>query len=94
MQKRTSYDFEGKCGYTYVCKAYGSSDVKFEVHFRASENDTDTVQFGVDENTARSMLRSLTRAVMDSNQELGVICLQDIIDEHKEKLEQSSDCEE
>ena len=94
MQKRTSYEFEGKCGYTYCTKAYGSSDVKFEVHFRASENDTDTLQFGVDENTARSMLRSLTRAVMESNQELGVTCLQDIIDEHKEKLEQSSDCEE
>jgi hypothetical protein len=94
MQKRTSYEFEGKCGYSYVTKAYSSSDVKFEVHFRASENDVDTVQFGLDENSARSILRSLTRAVMESNQELGVTCLQDIIDEHKEKLEQSSDCEE
>ena len=94
MQKRTSYEFEGKCGYSYITKAYASSDVRFEVHFRSSENDTDTLQYGVDENTARSMLRSLTRAVMDSNQELGVTCLQDILEEHKEKLEQSSDCEE
>ena len=94
MQKRTSYEFDGKCGYTYCTKGYSSSDVKFELHFRVNENDVDTVQFGVDENTARSMLRSLTRAVMESNQELGVTCLQDIIDEHKEKLEQSSDCEE
>ena len=94
MQKRTSYEFEGKCGYSYVTKAYSSSDVKFEIHFRASENDVDTVNFGVDENTARSMLRSLTRAVIESNRELGIVCLQDIIDEHKEKLEQSSDCEE
>ena len=94
MQKRTSYEFDGKCGYTYVTKSYGSSDVKFEVHFRASENDVDTIQFGVDENTARSMLRSFTRAIMESNEELGVICLQDILEEHKEKLERSSDCEE
>jgi hypothetical protein len=68
--------------------------VKFEVHFRASENDTDTLQFGVDENTARSMLRSFTRAIMESNEELGVICLQDILEEHKDKLKKSSDCEE
>jgi len=94
MQKRTSYEFEGRCGYTYCTKGYSSSDVKFELHFRVNENDVDTVQFGVDENTARSMLRSLTRAVMESNKELGVTCLQDIIDEHKDKLEQSSDCEE
>ena len=94
MQKRTSYEFEGKCGYSYVTKAYSSNDVKFEVHFRVNENDTDTLQFGVDAGTARNILRSLTRAVMESNQELGVTCLQDIIDEHKEKLEQSSDCEE
>jgi hypothetical protein len=48
MQKRTSYEFEGKCGYSYVTKAYSSNDVKFEVHFRVNENDTDTLQFGVD----------------------------------------------
>jgi hypothetical protein len=94
MQKRTSYEFEGKCGYSYVTKAYSSSDVKFEVHFRASENDVDTINFGVDENTARSILRSLTRAVMESNQELGVTCLQDIIDEHQDKLEKSAESEE
>ena len=94
MQKRTSYDFDGKCGYSYVTKAYSSNDVKFEVHFRSSENDTDTVQFGVDAGTARNMLRSLTRAVMESNRELGIVCLSDIIEEHQDKLEKSSDCEE
>ena len=45
MQKRTSYEFEGKCGYTYCTKGYSSSDVKFELHFRVNENDVDTVQF-------------------------------------------------
>ena len=94
MQKRTSYEFEGKCGYTYVCKAYGSSDVKFEVHFRASENDVDTLHYGVDENTARSMLRSLTRAIMESNRELGIVCLSDIIEEHQDKLEKSAESED
>ena len=34
MQKRTSYEFEGKVGYTYVTKAYGNSDVRFETLFR------------------------------------------------------------
>ena len=94
MQKRTSYEFEGKCGYTYCTKGYSSSDVKFELHFRVNETDVDTVQFGVDENTARSMLRSLTRAVIESDQDLGLECLRAIVDEHQEKLEQSSDCEE
>jgi len=94
MQKRTSYEFEGKCGYTYVTKAYGSSDVKFEVHFRANEHNTDTVQFGVDATSARSMLRSLTRAVIESDKESGLDCLQSIVDEHKEKLEEYADSQE
>ena len=94
MQKRTSYEFDGKCGYTYCTKGYSSNDVKFELHFRVNENDVDTVQFGVDENTARSMLRSLTRAVMESNRELGIVCLSDIIEEHQDKLEKSADSEE
>ena len=94
MQKRTSYEFEGKCGYSYVTKAYSSSDVKFEVHFRASENDVDTVNFGVDENTARSILRSLTRAVIDSNKELGLDCLQSIVKEHEDALEEYADSQE
>ena len=48
MQKRTTYEFEGKVGYTYVTKAYGNSDVKF----------------GVGPENARSVLRALTRAVI------------------------------
>ena len=94
MQKRTSYEFEGKCGYTYVTKAYSSNDVKFEVHFRVNENDTDTLQFGVDAGSARSMLRSLTRAVIESDAELGIDALRSIVDEHKEKLAESADSEE
>ena len=46
MQKRTSYEFEGQVGYTYVTKAYGNTDVRFEAHFRASDNDVDVIQFG------------------------------------------------
>ena len=94
MQKRTSYEFEGTCGYSYVTKAYSSNDVKFEVHFRANENDTDTLQFGVDAGTARNMLRSLTRAVIESDPELGIDALRCIVDEHKEKLEESVDSED
>lgn len=94
MIKRTNYEFEGKTGYTYVNKSYGGSDVKFEVHFRVSESETDSLNFGVDAGTARSMLRSLTRAVIESDAELGIDALRSIVDEHKEKLEQSSDCEE
>jgi len=94
MIKRTNYEFEGKTGYTYVNKSYGGSDVKFEVHFRVSESETDSLNFGVDAGTARSMLRSLTRAVIESDAELGIDALRSIVDEHKEKLEQSYDCEE
>lgn len=94
MIKRTNYEFEGKTGYSYVNKSYGGSDVKFEVHFRVSESETDSLNFGVDAGTARSMLRSLTRAVIESDAELGIDALRSIVDEHKEKLEQSSDCEE
>jgi len=94
MIKRTNYEFEGKTGYSYVNKSYGGSDVKFEVHFRVSESETDSLNFGVDAGTARSMLRSLTRAVIESDAELGIDALRSIVDEHKEKLEQSYDCEE
>ena len=94
MIKRTNYEFEGKTGYSYVNKSYGGSDVKFEVHFRVSESETDSLNFGVDAGTARSMLRSLTRAVIESDAELGIDALRSIVDEHKEKLEQYSDCEE
>ena len=44
MQKRTSYEFEGKVGYTYVTKAYGNTDVRFEAHFRASDNYVDVIE--------------------------------------------------
>ena len=94
MQKRTSYEFEGKTGYQYVTKAYSNSDVKFEFHFRVSENEVDTIHFGIGPDNARSVLRSLTRAVIESDPELGIDALRCIVDEHKEKLEQSSDCEE
>ena len=94
MIKRTNYEFEGKTGYTYVSKAYSNSDVKFEVHFRVSDSETDSLNFAVDAGTARSMLRSLTRAVIESDAELGIDALRCIVDEHKEQLEQSSDCEE
>jgi hypothetical protein len=40
------------------------------------------------------MLRSLTRAVIESDKELGLECLQNIIDEHKEKLAESAESEE
>ena len=94
MIKRTNYEFEGKTGYSYVNKSYGGSDVKFEVHFRVSESETDSLNFGVDAGSARSMLRSLTRAVIESDRELGLEALQNIIDEHKEKLAESAESEE
>jgi len=94
MIKRTNYEFEGKTGYTYVNKSYGGSDVKFEIHFRVSESETDSLNFGVDVGSARSMLRSLTRAVIESDPELGIDALRSIVDEHKEKLAESADSEE
>ena len=94
MQKRTSYGFEGKTGYQYVTKAYSNSDVKFEIHFRASENEVDTIHFPLDENSARSILRSLTRAVIESNKELGLDCLQAIVQEHGDALQEYADSQE
>ena len=94
MQKRTSYEFEGKTGYQYVTKAYSNSDVKFEFHFRVSENEVDTIHFGIGPDNARSVLRSLTRAVIESDKELGLEALQNIIDEHKEKLAEAAESEE
>jgi len=94
MQKRTSYEFEGKTGYQYVTKAYSNSDVKFEFHFRVNENEVDTIHFGIGPDNARSVLRSLTRAVIESDKELGLDCLTSIIDEHKEKLEEYADSQE
>ena len=94
MQKRTSYEFEGKVGYTYVTKAYGNNDVKFEAHFRVSDNELDTIQFGVDCGTARSILRSLTRAVIEADKDLGLDALQCIVKEHEDALKEYADSQE
>jgi len=94
MQKRTSYEFEGKVGYTYVTKAYGNSDVRFETHFRVSESEVDTIQFGVDCGTARSILRSLTRAVIEADKDLGLDALQCIVKEHEDALKEYADSQE
>ena len=94
MQKRTSYEFGGKVGYTYVTKAYGNTDVRFEAHFRASDNDVDVIQFGVDCGTARSILRSLTRAVIEADKDLGLDALQCIVKEHEDALKEYADSQE
>ena len=94
MQKRTNYEFEGKTGYQYVTKAYSNSDVKFEVHFRASENEVDTIHFPLDENSARSILRSLTRAVIEADKDLGLDALQCIVKEHEDALQEYADSQE
>ena len=94
MQKRTTYEFEGSVGYTYVTKAYGNSDVRFEAHFRASDNDVDVIQFGVDCGTARSILRSLTRAVIEADKDLGLDALQCIVKEHEDALKEYADSQE
>ena len=94
MQKRTNYEFEGKVGYTYVTKAYGNTDVRFEAHFRASDNDVDVIQFGVDCGTARSILRSLTRAVIEADKDLGLDALQCIVKEHEDALKEYADSQE
>ena len=94
MQMRTSYEFEGKVGYTYVTKAYGNTDVRFEAHFRASDNDVDVIQFGVDCGTARSILRSLTRAVIEADKDLGLDALQCIVKEHEDALKEYADSQE
>jgi len=94
MQKRTSYEFEGKVGYTYVTKAYGNTDVRFEAHFRANDNETDVIQFGVDCGTARSILRSLTRAVIEADKDLGLDALQCIVKEHEDALKEYADSQE
>ena len=94
MQKRTSYEFEGKVGYTYVTKAYGNNDGRFEAHFRVSDNELDTIQFGVDCGTARSILRSLTRAVIEADKDLGLDALQCIVKEHEDALKEYADSQE
>ena len=94
MQKRTSYEFEGKTGYQYVTKAYSNSDVKFEFHFRVSENEVDTIHFGIGAENARSVLRSLTRAVIESDKQLGLDCLQCIVKEHEDALQEYADSQE
>mgnify|MGYP007059460453 FL=1 len=54
----------------------------------------DTIHFPLDENSARSILRSLTRAVIDSNKELGLDCLQSIVQEHEDALKEYADSQE
>ena len=95
MKKRTDYTFEGSTGYTYVSKAYGCSDVKFEVHFKQSgSEDIDTLHFGVGPAEARSIFRSLTRAMIDSDKESGLDALQCMVNEFQNQLAEVAHSEE
>ena len=95
MHKRTGYTFEGSTGYTYVTKAYGSSDVKFEIHFNQSGgSDVDTLHFGVGPAEARSIFRSLTRAMIESDKDSGLDALQCMVNEFQNELANVANSEE
>ena len=94
MKKRTNYEFDGTSSYTHICKKYGSNDVSVETHVNNTEVDADIVNVVWTPGVARSAARSLIRANIEVDEEMGLDCLRCIVDEHKEKLEQSSDCEE
>ena len=93
MKKRTWFEFEGPTGYTYVSKKYGDSRISFEVHIRESDESTDVLQFVVDPANGRSMFRSLGRALVEADRELGLDCIKGVMDEFKDELE-SADSEE
>ena len=93
MQKRTHFEFEGKTGYTYVSKKYGESRLGFEIHIRDSVDSTDVLHFVVDPSNGRSMFRSLGRALVEIDRELGLDCVKGAYDEFKDELE-SVDSEE
>jgi len=93
MKKRTWFEFEGPTGYTYVSKKYGDSRISFEVHIRESEESTDVLQFVVDPSNGRSMFRSLGRALVEIDRELGLDCVKGAYDEFKDEFE-SAESEE
>ena len=93
MKKRTHFEFEGPTGYTYVSKKYGDSRIGFEVHIRNNEESTDVLHFVVDPSNGRSMFRSLGRALVEIDRELGLDCVKGAYDEFKDELE-SADSEE
>ena len=94
MQKRTSYEFEGRVGYTYVTKAYGSNDLRFEVHFRANETDVDTAQFPIDDSSQNGFWRSHTRAYMENKGKQGFEALEEMYEEYAEQYKKSADSQE
>ena len=94
MKKRTTFEFDGKTGYTYVSKKYGSSRVNFEVHITVADNESDCLQFNVDQTSARSMFRSLGRACIEIDKESGLDVLQALIGEFKEELAELEDSED
>lgn len=93
MKKRTHFEFDGSTGYTYVCKKYGDARLSFEIHIRDSDEATDVLHFAVDSSNGRSMFRSLGRALVEIDRELGLDCVKGVYDEFKEELE-SADSEE
>ena len=94
MKKRTNYEFDGTSSYTHICKKYGSNDVGVETHVNNTETDSDIVAVVWTPSVARSSARSLIRAIIESDEEMGVDCLQSIIAEHKEKLAEYAESEE
>ena len=93
MQKRTHFEFDGSTGYTYVSKKYGESRLGFEIHIRDSVDSTDVLHFAVDPSNGRSMFRSLGRALVEIDRELGLDCIKGLVDEFKDELE-SAESEE
>ena len=93
MKKRTHFEFDGSTGYSYICKKYGESRLSFEIHIRDSDEATDVLHFGVDASNGRSMYRSLGRALVEIDRELGLDCVKGAYDEFKDELE-SAESEE
>jgi len=93
MKKRTHFEFEGPTAYSYVSKKYGDSRIGFEVHIRDSEESTDVLHFPVDASNGRSMFRSLGRALVEIDRELGLDCIKGVREEFKDELE-SADSED
>lgn len=60
---RTSYEFEGETIYTNVHKKYTGDGIRIDIHKRKADDRVDEMHVDVGLSSARSMFRSLGRAI-------------------------------
>ena len=91
---RTSYEFEGKTIYTNVHKKYTGDGIRIDIHKGQSDERIDEMHTDVDLSSARSMFRSLGRAIHAMDKEVAMSDLKSLAQEDFDLIVTNPETEE